>query len=122
MGLLWAGNRVDIFDNTGITRMARTGLLFIYPEDGGSIANKFRADIKKNKFNRDSKSISKICGCYTCANFSKAYIHHLLVSGEILGLRLATIHNVYFINDLMKRIRESIISGDLIQLKKAWLK
>ncbi len=113
---------VDIFDNTGITRMARTGLLFIYPEDGGTRQNKFRMDINKKSFKSDKKPISKICECEACQNFSRAYLHHLLTSGELLGLRLASIHNVFYINDLMRKIRRSIIKNDFLTFKKTWLK
>jgi tRNA-guanine transglycosylase len=112
---------VDTFDNTGITRMARTGLLFIYPEDGGKKENKFRIDIKKSVFKSDKRPISKVCNCYTCQNYSRAYINHLLTSSEILGLRLATIHNIFFVNDLMEKIRNSILQGNFSELKKFWL-
>lgn len=112
----------DTFDNTGITRMARTGILFISPEDGGNIENKFRFDIKKKNYREIKLPIGKDCKCYTCINFSTAYVHHLLVSGEITGLRLATIHNVFFVNDLMEQIRQSIINGEFSELKNFWLK
>ncbi len=112
---------VDIFDNTGVTRMARTGLLFIYPEDGGTRLNKFRLDITKSKFKDNKNPISKICNCYTCQNFSSAYIHHLLISNEILGSRLSSIHNITFINDLMEKIRNSIENGDFESFKTFWL-
>ncbi len=112
---------VDIFDNTGITRMARTGLLFIHPEDGGNAANKFRLDITKSKFKETKDPLSKVCRCYTCQNFSAAYIHHLFVSKEILGLRLATIHNITFINSLMSSIRNSITNNDFSSLKQNWI-
>ena len=112
---------VDIFDNTGITRMARTGLLFIYPEDGGNIANKFRIDITKSKFKEGKSPLSKICKCYMCQNFSTAYIHHLFVSKEILGLRLATLHNITFINSLMQDIRNSINNNDFLDFKNSWI-
>lgn len=121
-GIFTAVSRgVDIFDNSGITRMARTGLLFIHPEDGGKRENKFRIDIKKNIYHSDKKPISKFCGCPVCRNFSRAYIHHLQVSSEILGLRLATIHNLYFINDLMDKIRTALNDSDFTSLKKHWL-
>ena len=113
---------IDIFDNTSITRMARTGLLFIYPEDEGGVENKFRIDIKKSKYKDSKSAISKICKCYTCQNFSSAYIHHLIISKEILGSRLATIHNVTFINNLMSQIRDAIQNGDFLDLKMNWLK
>jgi len=122
-GILEAVERgVDSFDNTGITRMARTGLLFVYPEDGGTKVNKFRIDINKSKFMDDKKPISRVCGCEACRSFSRAYIHHLLVSGELLGLRLTSIHNVHYINNLMALIRQAILAGEFAALKKHWLK
>ena len=121
-GIFTAVDRgTDIFDNTGITRMARTGLLFMYPEDGGTAANKFRFDIKKTKYKDVNKPVSRMCDCYTCQNFSLAYVHHLLVSNEVLGLRLATIHNISVINTLMTAIRTSIQEGNYSELKKHWL-
>jgi len=113
---------IDTFDNTGITRMARTGILFIYPEDGGSKLNKFRVDISKTKFKDTKSKFSKICSCDMCTNYSTAYIHHLFKSGEILGLRLATIHNITFINNFMEQIRQSIIKGTYFEYKKHWIK
>ncbi len=112
---------MDTFDNSGITRMARTGVLYIYPEDGGSKLSKFRIDINKSKFRGVKKPISKICKCHTCLNYSSAYVHHLLANSEPLGVRLSTIHNVYFINDLMNEIRKNILNGQFNSLKKYWL-
>ena len=112
---------VDTFDNTSITRMARSGLPFIYPEDGGKVSNKFRIDITKATFKEDKSPLSKVCKCKACTNYSKAYLHHLFVSRELLGLRLATLHNVTFINNLMQQIRNAIINGDFVSLKKEWL-
>jgi queuine tRNA-ribosyltransferase len=113
---------VDLFDNSSVTRMARTGLLFIYPEDGGNMLNKFRVDIKKSKFKDMKKPFSKICSCYSCQNFSAAYLHHLTISEEVLGLRLATIHNVTFVNNLMEQIRKSIKEGEFVSYKRCWLR
>lgn len=112
---------VDTFDNTSITRMARSGLLFMYPEDRGTKENKFRQDLNKSKFKDDKSPLSKICKCRACTNYSKAYLHHLLVSSELLGLQLATLHNITYINDLMTKIRNAIIDGDFTSLKKEWL-
>lgn len=111
---------VDMFDNTSVTRMGRTGLVFIYPEDGGSVRNKFRISLRKKKYRNLKEPISKACICYTCQNYSLAYLSHLFKSKEILGLRLATIHNVSFINDLMKRIRNSIEENSYKNLRKQW--
>lgn len=112
---------VDIFDNSSVTRMARTGLLFVHPEDGGSIENKYRINIERSSYRDSKRPISKTCKCYTCAAYSVAYVHHLLVNHEPLGVRLATIHNVYFINDLMRTIRRSITEGWFNSLKRHWL-
>lgn len=112
---------VDLFDNSSITRMARNGLLFLYPEDGGNRASKFRFDINKSKFKDDKNPISKTCSCHTCQNYSKAYLHHLAISKELLFYRLSSIHNVHYINDLMKQIRKSIKNHDFLLIKAKWL-
>lgn len=113
---------VDIFDNSSVTRMARTRLLFIHPEDGGTQLNKFRLNIESSKYAADKNSISSSCKCYTCQNFSRAYIHHLFSVEEMLGARLATIHNIYFYNNLMSDIRKGIQNGDFQSLKDMWIK
>lgn len=112
---------VDSFDNTSITRMARVGLLFVYPEDGGKKENKFRIDVKQKRFKEVKGPISTKCKCFSCLTFSTAYVHHLIVSGELLGLRLASIHNVHYVNSLMKEIRNAILNGDFSSLKSFYL-
>lgn len=112
---------VDTFDNTSVTRLARSGLLFVYPEDGGTKQNKFRLDITRAKYKNIKKPISKICRCYTCQNYSSAYIHHLLVARELSGFRLSSIHNVHYMNCLMAKIRDSIKDGDFEAMKNEWL-
>ena len=112
---------MDTFDNTGITRMARSGLLFVFPEDGGKRENKFRIDVKKTKFKSLKSPVSKTCQCISCTNYSAAYIHHLTVSHEPLAIRLNTIHNVFVINTLMNQIRQSILNGKFNILKNYWL-
>ena len=112
---------VDIFDNSSVTRMARTGYLFIYPEDGGRPSNKFRIDIKKSTYKFDKKPVGRMCLCFSCRNYSRAYIRHLFSVHETLALRLASMHNVYFINDLMVRIRDAVLTGDFVSFKRHWL-
>lgn len=112
---------IDTFDNTSITRMARCGLLFIYPEDGGQSSNKFRVDIHKSVFREVKKPLSKICDCYTCKNYSLAYLNHLMINGELLGLRLCSIHNIAYINNLMKIIRQFIYKNEFPYLRNYWL-
>lgn len=111
---------MDTFDNTSVTRMARTGLVFLRPEDGGTVKNKFRGDIRK--FSSTSKDpINQNCTCYTCTHFSRGYLRHLIVNQEILGGRLASIHNIMFMNTLMKDIRDSIKNNEFLALKKEWI-
>ncbi len=99
---------IDTFDCVAFTRQARNGSL--YTSEG-------RINITNQKYKDDFKSIDQQCGCYTCANYSASYIHHLLRANEILGLTLASIHNEYFAVNLVDRIRESLIEGNYQQLK-----
>lgn len=111
---------VDTFDNTSVTRIARSGLLYIYPEDGGTRENKFRLDITRARHKSNKEPVSKVCACYTCQNYSAAYIHHLLVARELSSFRLASIHNVHFMNDLMARIRVAIKNGEFEAMRREW--
>ncbi len=112
---------VDTFDNTSVTRMARTGLLFLFPEDGGGIHNKFRSDV--HKFSpTDMAPISSVCTCMTCKTFSRGYIRHLFVNNELLGGRLASIHNIHYMNTLMEAIRTAILQEKFTHLYDNWLK
>jgi hypothetical protein len=63
-------------------------------------------NIKKAEFKEDTKPIDETCSCYTCKNFTRAYLNHLLRAGEITYFRLASIHNIYYYLDLMKQARE----------------
>lgn len=111
---------VDLFDCVVPTRRARFGSLYICPKNGGDLSNNFTFNIKMAKFTEDRKSPDPHCMCYTCQNFSRAYLHHLYKSEEILYHQLATIHNVYFILKLMKKIREAIKDNNLSKLKSQW--
>lgn len=73
------------------------------------------------QFAEDKDPIDADCRCYTCLNFSKAYLHHLFRAKELLGYRLASLHNIHFILDLTKQIRETIAEGKFIALKSEWL-
>lgn len=89
----------DMFDCVMPTRNARNGQLFT---DHGPI------NISNARFRTDTRPIADTCGCYTCQNFSRAYLHHLYRSREILVYRLNTIHNLYYYLNLMQRIRSAI--------------
>ncbi len=90
---------VDMFDCVIPTRCARNGSAFTM---------KGRYPVKAAKYKLDQGPVEEGCGCYTCKNFSRSYIRHLLNVGEILGLRLLTIHNIYRYQEFMREIRESI--------------
>lgn len=90
---------VDIFDCVMPTRNARNGTLF---------TSEGKLHIKNAKFARDQEPLDANCGCYTCRKYSRAYLRHLYVSGEILSSRLNTIHNLHFYLHLMKQMREAI--------------
>ncbi len=90
---------VDTFDCVAPTRIGRNGSAFI---KGGSL------NVKAGKFSKDKNPIEKNCGCYTCRNFSRSYLVHLFHAKEMLGPILTTIHNLWFMENLMKGIREKI--------------
>jgi len=99
---------VDIFDCALPTRLARNGALF---------TSRGRINLRKAEFREDPAPIEEACGCYTCRHFSRAYLHHLFKAGEILGLRLNTIHNLHFLLQIMRRIRASILDGSFAALR-----
>ncbi len=112
----------DMFDCVSPTRRARNGSLYIQPKNGGKVGNKFTLNITRAEYLKDSSPIDPGCECYSCQNFSRAYLRHLYMSGEILYHRLATIHNVYFMLQLVNQIRASIIDNQFEKLKSKWLK
>ena len=115
---VWRG--IDTFDCVIPTRLGRMGHVFISPSIG-NIRNRFRYDITKSKFASDKKSIDPNCSCCTCLNFTRAYINHLFRSHELLAYNLATYHNVYFLINLTKQIRQSILNQNFEKLKKSWI-
>ena len=105
---------VDMFDCVYPTRNARNGTLYTFK---GKVVIKKK--IWKDKIDQP---VEEGCGCYTCQNFSVGYLHHLFKSNEILALRLATIHNLYFYNKLIKEAREHIKKGDFKEWKESVIK
>ncbi len=93
---------IDMFDCVMPTRVARNGTLFTWQG---------KLSLKRAEFKLDSGPLDPECDCYTCKNFSRAYLRHLFLSGEILGARLNTIHNIRFYMSLMEKIRASIADG-----------
>lgn len=103
---------IDTFDCVAPTRQARNAALFTL--DG-------RINIKNSCFEKDFEPIDKECDCYTCQNFTRAYIRHLFMADEILGLSLATIHNERFVVRTVDDIRKSIKDGSFFEYKKNFL-
>jgi queuine tRNA-ribosyltransferase len=93
---------VDMFDCVMPTRNARNGWLFTRHGD---------VKIKNAKYKDDTGPLDPDCACYTCRNFTRAYLHHLHRVGEILGARLNTIHNLHYYQELMQGMRSAIESG-----------
>jgi queuine tRNA-ribosyltransferase len=102
---------VDMFDCVIPTRNARNGKL--YTREG-------TISIKRAEFARDARPVSERCECYTCRNYSRAYLRHLYLSREILSARLNTIHNLYFFLELLREIRTAIESGTWEKFKGAF--
>ena len=100
---------IDMFDCVLPTRIARNGTVMI-PE--GKLV------LRNAEYARDFRPIQEDCGCYACKNFSRAYIRHLLKAGEVLGIRLTTIHNLYFLCHLMTEIRAAILANSFEEFRK----
>lgn len=93
---------IDFFDCVMPSRNARHGHLF---------TSKGIINIKNEKYARDFSPIDENCGCPVCMTYSKAYVRHLIKADEMLGMRLAVMHNLFFYNDLMRKIRQALSEG-----------
>ena len=100
---------VDMFDCVLPTRNARTG--FLYTRSG-------LLRIRNSRYRNDTRPVDAGCNCYTCRNFSRAYLRHLDKCGEILGARLNTIHNLHYFQDFMRDIRQAITDGQFTQFSR----
>lgn len=103
---------VDSFDCVAFTRQARNGSIY---------TRKGRLNIKNAQFKTDFSALDQDCTCYTCKNYTKAYVHHLFRAEEILGLTLASLHNEFFAVKLVDKIRESIIDESFLRFKQEFL-
>jgi tRNA-guanine transglycosylase len=102
----------DMFDCVAPTRIARHGALF---------TKQGKINIRNLKFRHDKGPIDEGCGCSTCQTYTRGYLRHLFLAEELLFYRLASIHNLYFIVNLAKAIRRSIIDGSFFEFKAAFL-
>lgn len=103
---------IDMFDCVLPTRIARNGTCMT--RDG-------RLVVRNARYARDFSPIDPDCNCYTCRNFTRAYIRHLIKAEEIFGLRLTTIHNLHFLLTLMEEIREAILEDRLLDYRERFL-
>ena len=102
---------VDLFDCVAPTRMGRNGTVFT-PEG--------RMNIKRAEHRRSNRPLDETCDCSACRRFTRAYIRHLFVSDEILGLRLLSLHNVHFLVRLMRDARDAIRAGTFAAWRAEW--
>lgn len=106
-------NGVDLFDCVGPTRIARNGTLFT---KNGKI------NLFNSQFIQDFTSVDEGCKCYTCTNYTRAYLSHLFRAKEMEAATLSSIHNVYFITDLVAKMREAILDNTFFEFKESFLK
>lgn len=104
---------VDMFDCVMPTRIARHGL---------AMTREGNLSIKKKMYEKDFTPLDEKCGCYTCRNYTKAYIRHLFKAGEILSARLLSYHNLYYLIELVDQIRQAILDDSLAELLQKRLK
>jgi queuine tRNA-ribosyltransferase len=100
---------IDMFDCVLPTRTARTG---------SALTWEGRLNLRNARFARDPNPLDEDCDCPACTRFSRAYIRHLVNQEELLGLRLLTLHNLYFVLDITARAREAIEHGELASFKR----
>lgn len=106
------GYGVDMFDCTVPTRYGRNGTVF---------TPRGKVVIRNAAYKDDHGPINEDCRCYTCRNYSRAYLRHLFNAGEILGMRMATLHNLYFYLRMMRDAREAILAGKYSNFQKEFL-
>lgn len=114
---------VDMMDCVMPTRLGRMGHVLVKQDVKRETRNeRFTVDIAKSIFADDPGPIDEDCGCFVCQNFSRAYLNHLFRAKELLAYRLATYHNLYFMENLFAKIRGAIKKGGFLKLKKEWLR
>jgi queuine tRNA-ribosyltransferase len=102
----------DMFDCVMPTRNARNGSLF----------TRFgKVNIRRAAYAADPRPLDEECACYTCRHFSRAYLRHLAVAGEILSAHLNTVHNLHFYQYLMRSMREALASGCFAEFARPFL-
>ena len=103
---------VDMFDCVLPTRIARNGTC---------MTSEGRLVVKNAQFEEDFTPLDHNCDCYTCTNYTRAYIRHLLKADETFGLRLTSYHNLYFLVNLMKKVRQAIMDDNLLEFREDFM-
>ena len=113
---------IDTFDCVYPTRLARHGgaLVKVQYRNEENFTRE-HINLRNERFKIDTNPIEPDCKCFTCSNHSRGYIHHLLKAKELLAYSLLTVHNIYFINNLMYAIRTSILNNTLDIEQKKWI-
>ena len=114
--ILGIENGIDTFDCVAPTRIARNGSAYL---GSGMFKGKSTINLLNAEFKDDMKPIDPECGCYTCKNYTRAYVAHLFRAKEMLGATLLSIHNLYFLVNLVKEARKAIINGKFEEFKKS---
>lgn len=102
---------IDMFDCVLPTRIARNGTC---------MTSKGRLVVKNAKYANDFRPLDEKCNCYTCRNYSRAYIRHLIKCEETFGMRLTSYHNLYFLQDVMRQVRQAIMDDNLLEFREAF--
>lgn len=110
---------VDSFDCVMPTRLGRMGQVLV--KNSKLKTQNYMMDIMKSQSARDSSPLDEQCDCWVCHNYSRAYVHHLFRAKELLAYRLATYHNLCFLEGLVSQMRKAIEEGNFAQLKEEWL-
>ena len=120
---------IDMFDCVSPTRIARNGTLYVRPStlpprrgelEGGSSQVEQTINIHNAQHRIDTQPIDTTCDCYTCTHHTRAYLHHLFKAEELLAYRLATIHNLRFLMNMMREMRTAIQEDRFLEMKKLW--
>jgi queuine tRNA-ribosyltransferase len=107
---------IDMFDCVSPTRLGRHGTALV--KDAG---RRWKLHLNNAALREDTGPLDPTCPCYTCATFTRAYLHYLFRAQELLGIRLVSLHNVAFLLELMRQVRQSIRAGRFAELRREWL-
>ena len=102
---------IDMFDCVLATRIARNGT---------ALTSKGKVVVRNAVYKEDFSPLDDECDCYCCKNYSKAYLRHLVNAGEMLSSMLLSLHNITFLNKLMRDMRQAILDGTLAEFRRAF--